>query len=337
MSQSESAPGGGGDHELIYRGASGETTLSEVPVSVLQALYHELTGKTESLSKFFDRQVLIVYEDLRQLNFKVLQQIEQYKSIGRNVTIKVNCTDERSQTFSSWEKFSQYDQSSTAAVSEIFITYEFLVELPAVKKFHRYKLEIRLVSGVAAGNFLSPFRMGLFRITGMPAPIIVRIEYVDYLVAKNFISTIDEWVKSLAEIKSHWHFPRLQRHSGHFRHIFPSCTLAAAIYATYRLGITMNVLAVPSNPKILLWGCIGGVLMVLSTMLGRIFGMQVENHVDSTTPISAIKLTRGDERAFERRFQSNKRELLLAALFSSGAIATIFLNLVSDFILKMLT
>jgi hypothetical protein len=62
--------------EMRLREHSGdEATLHDVPVSVMQALYHELTGRTETLSRAFKDNYIFAQSDIISLAEKMLQSL----------------------------------------------------------------------------------------------------------------------------------------------------------------------------------------------------------------------------------------------------------------------
>ena len=94
---------------------SGE--IFPLPTTAVQALYHAATGKTENLTKQLTKAFIIRKNDLDQLHFKILQQLQHFtKLAGPTVTIKVQFHNQESQQFSSWEHGSA-------------LTYSILVKL----------------------------------------------------------------------------------------------------------------------------------------------------------------------------------------------------------------
>jgi hypothetical protein len=83
--------------------SSGEVVvLQPLPASAVQALYHAATGKTENLEKQLIKNFIIRKNDLEQLYFKVLQQLEHFEKVaGPTVTVKVRFHNNESQQFSS--------------------------------------------------------------------------------------------------------------------------------------------------------------------------------------------------------------------------------------------
>lgn len=69
----------------------GEGTPNRMPISIqiLQSIYHELTGKSEEVSKSYKDSFLADFRDFEQLNHRILQACEQYHIATENCSIQV--------------------------------------------------------------------------------------------------------------------------------------------------------------------------------------------------------------------------------------------------------
>src|SRR6516162_8968730 len=91
--------------------------------------------------------------------------------------------------------------SGSEPVESILLKYEFLIILPNVTKAQTYSIAIRVVSRLALERRMregtaSPFLPRFIRLMGRNTGS-VEISYADYTVARNFLSTIDDWFKTI--------------------------------------------------------------------------------------------------------------------------------------------
>src|SRR5690606_8611321 len=131
--------------------ALGEGTerQTNVSIQVLQNVYHQLTAKTEDVSKAYDEPFQLELKDLEQHDHRVNQCCEQYYLASSNCSVKVFYTSDTQETFSSFAKFRLFNAGSTSSVESVLLTYNFLIILPKLKKPQAYTLSIRIASPIA--------------------------------------------------------------------------------------------------------------------------------------------------------------------------------------------
>ena len=187
---------------------------------VAQAVYHAVTGKTEKLSRAYTKNYKITFEDVQQLHAKCLQMCSQWNVLERNENITINHLDDGKETFSSFDRFKIYDKSQTSAIESITYEYNILIQPKGSLKPQPYKIVVRMMSAIAvfskaendmpSASIIKFFRSG---------PLVVEIEYVDYVIARNMMSTIESWMKEIElektsklltffQQRSHW-LPRI--------------------------------------------------------------------------------------------------------------------------------
>ncbi len=76
---------------------------------IAQALYHVVTGKTETVSKQFTDNYRVTLDDLKQLQAKLEQMCTQWTIIERNENITIFHIDDNKEVFSSINRLQLYD------------------------------------------------------------------------------------------------------------------------------------------------------------------------------------------------------------------------------------
>ena len=99
---------------------------------IAQALYHSVTGKTETVSKQFSENYRITFDDIRQLHAKFQQMCAQWKVLGQNENITVFHVDDNKEVFSSIDRIELYDLSQTSPIESITFEFTFLAALPMI-------------------------------------------------------------------------------------------------------------------------------------------------------------------------------------------------------------
>ena len=304
----------------------------EVSMQIVQAVYNDLTGRTEEISKFSEQPFIAGFDDLRDLNTRIQQLYEQYHITSKNCTVTVYYSKEAKDTFSSFDRFLAFDTSSTRTVSNLHIKYEFLIILPEARRPQAYTLSVQLVSGIAATasarenlpQGLPPF------VTIMRGPTArISIEYVDYVVARTFVDAIGSWVEGLPDCDLPSWLGFFVRNSEWVRRFTQFALISSALYACSiaipRL-IPTDSSALPMLAKTQLWAL---AFLYFATFLGRLLGSRTEHLLDTLQTSSALKLTRGDQKLLEATKCKRKDNLALA-------IASIVLTFIIGFLASML-
>lgn len=178
--------------ELIIRADGGEKAhIRNLPASVMQALYHELTGRTETLKKTFRDDHIITFQEIEQVCNKLNQFIEQYDVKGADFSFDVSFFGGTRQRLSSLERFMLFDVSAAEKISEIDIRFAFLLATPQVGVYQNYKVIINLRSYALHKDFTN-LRFGHSRYSDETGSI--TIEYIDYVVAKSLMSHLSDWI-----------------------------------------------------------------------------------------------------------------------------------------------
>jgi hypothetical protein len=166
--------------------------------------------------------------------------------------------------------------------------------------------------------------------------IVVEIEYVDYVVARNILGTIDSWVN---EIERHSKLSWI-RHVQRFTHWVPPISqfLAIAFIGVSMFTATSAVLTDSSPPPLVAqWLILSGTVISLAALLARRLGRLVESGIDQILTLSAIQLNKGDQRLIERYKNRNILKVGQAFLGIAGVtIHAVGASFLTDW-LKLLT
>lgn len=165
--------------------------------------------------------------------------------------------------------------------------------------------------------------------------IVVDIEYVDYVVARNILGMIDSWVGAIERhSKLSW-----IRHVQRFTHWLPPVSqfLAIAFIGLSLFTATESVLIESSRPPLVArWLILSGTVITLAALLARRLGALVESGIDQILTLSAINLNKGDQRLIDRYRNRNILKVVQAVVGIAGVTAhAIGANLLTDW-LKLL-
>lgn len=305
--------GPSGDLAVIGEGTPNQSSVS---IQVLQNIYHELTGKSEEVSKSYSEPFRVGLTDFEQLDHRINQCCEQYCVHTDNCHVKVFYIDDTQETFSSFEKFRQFSAGRASVVESVLLTYNFLVVLPKLQKPQSYTLSIRVASPIAVSKSLRdgmPFKIPkIFRAIGSRTAV-VTVKYVDYVVARTLINTVDSWFGTVdrAPRASVWRW--IVSHS----HLLP---MIARYCAFCVVGATLFMVLPSLVPLTATLQQLGSFMLgsaaaiFASYQLAHHIGSAAEASVDQWTALAYISLTAGDRRLIQEAETANRRNAVSAVL-----------------------
>jgi hypothetical protein len=323
-------PDAGQNNAIIIE--NGDNPL-KVSLQTVQGIYNEITGKTEQIGRGFEVSFQIEFADIEQLHLKMMQLCEQYNICSSNHSVTIYYSEDNKEQFSSFERFRLYNKNNPNPVESLVIKYNFLIILPQVNKPQSYTVTVKLASRVAIIKKLQqdvPTSVSVFRVMGSRTALIT-VDYVDYLVARNFVDTFDVWTKTLTKSDLPVWLLGIQRHSHHMPSIL---RYAIMIVLTVIIAKRIPAWIPPASTDL---GNLGLVLfLVLTTTifcaeLGKSIGRFLERSLDDLSGISYLKLTRGDEllvseAAAENRWIKIKVAIGILGSFLLGVLSSIVAN-----------
>lgn len=318
--------------------------ISNVPTSVLQAIYHAVTGKTETYSKSLNKNVIIDFPSVENLHHQIMQQMEHYDLVSPpTITVVVQMEKKKKLQYSSWERFSLMQMNVTDITSAILLKYEFLIQIPKTLDPQRCVLNVTLDSGllvVCRDDDVPPLlARGIYRMMTIPTAwrtVDISIDFVDFLVARNFASVVEEWFSHLPVLTK----PKIAAFYHTHYHLITSiwhrsATLGLALFfLVFAAGrsstsITLNDLMYAASIAILIWS-------ILSIAIREVED-SFSTRISQCFIPSVILLTNGDRRAYEALLSPNPTiARSLRSVFWTSAMA-IFLNIAASYIYAAMT
>lgn len=304
--------------------------------SVVQALYHAATGKTENLTKRLAKNYIIRKNDIDQLYHKLKQQLDQYEIVaGPTVTILVKFQNKENHQFSSWERFQIFDSGKHELVDDVIIKLEFVVRIPSTPEPQRYIVTVDIDSRLAVVEQAMQSKFILIYIEDLPS-IVASVDYIDYVCAKNFIQTIEDWFDSLEESPNSRLLQLLRRSDIPYKDIFLAVgNLSAAAF----IGVFgyLKVDDFPGFKQISYFIAVTIVVWTITQLICRYLSNRFEDILLRSFVPPIIVLTKGDERAFARSCERNSKTVPKLVFSAASALVTGALNLLVGYLYAWFT
>ncbi len=309
MIENQPEPDGpSGDLAVIGEGTQNR---QQVSLQVLQGIYHELTGKSEELSKSYEEPIQLTATEFEQLHHRIVQACEQYHVQAENLHIKIYYVDDTQDTFTSFDRFRSFNAGSTSAVESVLLTYNFLVVPPKLRSPQSYSLSIRIASRITVEEQL---RKSMFRIPKIVKMLggrtaVVTIKYVDYAIARNLLNTVDAWFSVLPRYTTPKWILFIRKHSDSCPALFRYALGLLAVFFVY--AALPTYLPIEANPQQLANFLFGAFIFLFGTYkIGHHIGRYAEQSIDDWSEVSYVCLTEGDKRQKEQALGSNRKSVL---------------------------
>lgn len=302
-----------------------------VSMQLIQDIYNEFTGKTEEISQGYSKSFQVTLIDIEQLNAKINQVQEQYNICSKNCSVTIYYLSDTRERFSSFERFKLYDASRLSPVESVLLQYNFLIKLPNINRLQSYTISIRLASRIATiKKMKEEIPEGIpLRALYIGRTANVSINYVDYLVARNFQDTVKGWIDGLEEHKFPKWFKLLQRKS-YYIPIVTKYSISGLVFGLILkyLPTFLPVGTIDLN-HLAKFQLLAFMALFVSFRLAAWLGTISESAVDNFLELSYLRLNKGDEKEIKMA-QDNNKAFTIRAI--AGIIGTLVLGILASLI-----
>jgi hypothetical protein len=299
-----------------------------VNLQTYQQIYSDLTGKTESITKWSHNLHQIDFYDIQNLYEKMSQHLTQFTSARFLTDLKIYYYDDSVDSFSSFEKFSTLFANSNIGTERVVITFNILIIHATTHKPQNYKIEVNLESPIAEHkkerendepyyDFHYPF---LGRLHGY-----TRIEYVDYNVAKTMMAIVNEWSKGLNQANKNNAIVFVQKYSRSIPETLRYFAVLIILATFYAKGNSI----LPSNLTDIQLLSLSTLLLYTTFFFTGLIGKSTAKAINSYCPLSYIKLNKADERLISETKTNNSKNI---GKFFAGLAIDLFIGIAGSLI-----
>jgi len=322
-----------------------EGELEGLPVSmqIYQAIYNQLTGRSEKITDSYGCYYILTLDGLLNLKHCLDQFSEQYHIKGMNSSITIFHMKGSKERFSSFERLHTYNTKNSNPIERIHIEVNFLIIPPKINTPQAYKITVTLRAGLIflekAANFSLPKELMLSAIVRIlqKETAEIEIEYIDYMVARGISELFRDWIKSMPEVKPSSAIGLWQSRSYLVRKFFQISFFFLSVY--FSVVYTDKYLSINnSNISILA----KYLIFTFSSMLtiyhiGNFLGRRVEKSIDSinANAYSIIDINSGDKK-LRGQYKENKKQSIIKFIkeISVAFIVRVFSSLAASYLLK---
>jgi hypothetical protein len=312
-------------NELEVRTRSGR----QISLQLVQDVYNDLTGKTESSSRLFFDAHIASLDDLENLHHMISQAVEQYDCTVMNFSMNVRLCDGKSENFSDYSKFKMLGTNRNRATTEIALEYDFLILLPKTSEAKPYKLVVRLRSGIGVidgfkhTNATETEQTMYFQLHSGTGRF--DIHYVDLAVARSLEAVVEDWYRGLSKAPSN-KFLAVVRSNGRW---IPSVVRSCIVGSVLGLSYYMSPDTINSSSELFRAILISAVTCGVALSFSVPVAAEARKLIDRSKPPSALLISKADTTLYEMQ-KNNPLKALLKATLSSFAVVA--LGLITTYI-----
>lgn len=308
---------------------------SMVSVKLYQDIYHQVTGRTEQISRRYKDNLQLELADIEQLYYKISQLCDVHHVVASNEVISIFYEKERKEQFTSFARFKLYNANSTSPCLNFVLKFNFSIIPGGLQKPQEYVVTLKLTSRLGLLRQLEnddhpAFMRGYFFSTLSVAEITV--DYADYVVARGFMEAFDEWIKGTKKAPRNDTISFLRKQSHYFPEILR--IIGALLLTVFALSAVPNQLIEGSSAST--WArflvIYGGGAFIITRLMGFV-GSLFERAIDNYPTLSYLNLNKGDANLIENFNTERKPELWR---FILGCVSTIILGIAAAKLEKLI-
>lgn len=307
----------------------------DVQMDMYLKMHDKINAKSEEISKSYNDNILICFQDIKELHIKTLQSINSLNQAKDNlgVRIAVSHHEGESEKFNSFELFEKHNITSPNPTADIVLLYTFTLYNVETGEFENYKIINQVRSRIGELQQIEkeapPFISPAFIASMVTTTARISVHYRDYVKARHFTAMFDEWIKGCDESKTLKLIPLLKRFS-HLIRKFGTLTIygllaffTASAIELHKISpeLTLQFLVIYASAFLIIGN-------IADTLLSK-----VESSIDSYLALSYLNLNKGDAKLIKKFSKRNTKSIVWSALGLIGTLAVgVFTNYVYDLI-----
>lgn len=206
--------------------------MSEHNLQNASALLALLHGKSDSICRLFNKEILVSKRDLASLNESMLRKLSLHNTSAVTTSIDITFSSKRVLTFKSWDEFNIYDFGTINSVTKsIFIQWDFLALLRNYEVPQRHTVSVRISSTPNPSDFFKVLLSGGFDeshdLDMQSSTMICKVDFVNNTLAEELLNVAEHWNEQCecAYSKKGKIRPFLYRFRNTLAHIFEVCLM----------------------------------------------------------------------------------------------------------------
>lgn len=301
---------------------TGITGYDDDQIDLFFKMHQKVNAKNEEISKSYTDDILVKFQDIKELHFKSMQSITSLKPVKSNVNIRITVlhNEGESEKFNSFEAFEERNLTNPNPTSDIQLVYTFSIYDNEVDNFENYKVMAHVRSRVAELNQIEkeapPFILSAIMSSMVTTTAKITVHYSDYVKARHFTAMFDEWVRGCDESKHMSSINNLKKIS-HLISKFGKLSIYAVL-GFFTLS-AIDEVSLNSNEMVKFLVAYASVFIIVGGVSDVVF-RKLELSIDSYLALSYLNINKGDSKLISQFERRNRTSIIWSILGGLGAI-----------------
>lgn len=330
--------------EIIENGESGAASIpllsmgessSGVSLKLYQDIYHQVTGRTERISRRYKDNLLLDLGDIVQLHHKISQLCDVHHIVASNEVVSIFYEKERKEQFTSFERFKLHNANATSPCLNVVLKFNFSLTPSGLKKPQEYVVTVKLTSRLGVMKQLeeddSPSFMRGFFFSRSPTAEIT-VDYADYVIARGFMEAFEEWIKGTKRTADNTILKFVRTRSHYIPELFKVIGAVGLVVLALSNVATLTAVGILLSVWARFFVIYAGCSYIIISLLG-LAGSWLEQAIDNYPTLSYVNLNKGDENLIAD-FQQQLKPVMWR--FASGCFLAIILGIISTKLEKLI-
>lgn len=315
-----------------------------------QAIYYAMNAKPDCRSKLFQRDVMVTFQDLKNLNDRVTEKFKaHYDNAGFKINVNINFKNKECLEFESWTTFEHFSLTNEQAITSILIVWEYNAKLPNFRLPQRHTLTVRIADELRAEEMLNLVISGkleeIDKIEQEFCPIIARVDFINAMMGDELLRIVEQWQELLSApaymqntiYKKAKKFRRVIAYALNYLTTF--IFMYFSVQYLYGQALKLKAkyigeLLITDVAELLVKFAMAAILCMIVYKISQLIANHVFNMLKPNTDTHIFKITNGDNVLCQKLDQNSKTKktkviIELAFTFLFNVACSIFANLIS--------
>lgn len=285
-------------------------------------IHQKVNARSEEISKSYKNNILVEFNDIKELNDKVIQSIKSLKPQKGSLLVRVivSHNEGEAERFNSFEDFSNHNITSPNPTAEIVLIYTFAHFDFESGEIENYKVITNIKSRIGELNQIEkeapPFISSAIISNMVTSTARIKVEYTDYVKARHFIAMFDEWIRGRDEsknVKLISFLKNISHNISKFSHL-----IIIALLGIFVSGSIEN--AALDGVSLIQFIIIYASVFFIISELAEVCLKKLELSIDSYLAISYLKINKGDAKLIKEFEARNTNSIIWSFMGILGAI-----------------
>lgn len=171
--------------------------VAQIPKEEFKSLFHFMVGSPDNEEIILPRLIIVKPTDIARLYDKIIDKLNTHQIEGAVVTVDITYQSGKVKHFNNWNDFNSFTWDIPEETSELYVKFDFLMQLPNYHIPQRHTVAVRILSQPDTismlRSILSKNLEELEKAYKMGGPVICRVDYVNNVIGKELLDLVKEW------------------------------------------------------------------------------------------------------------------------------------------------